>query len=339
LGNLPVSPAGVSSYLIGYFGCNSRHSASSCNPAIPATGISIDGRNYNLSSFGTFTLPRTADINLKTDVPVCGPRSILRLFKQTVTANCADLDMANLIGTVTTSTTFTCLAPGDYVVQVLGIDSAIATDTITYKTPAVNINLCLFSSLGSRYVATITAYSRTAINQFSLSSAGMVDSINVVGGIQQPLQENVDYLAAADTFGCGSTVRPSDTSCYSQADKVVYRQFSIPDSGTVSFGTLLDITRSPVKYKLYSGDASALASAQNIFNFPDTISGLVPITECMNGRTSCSNKSACVIPGTYTFTSMGAPSDIGTADQPTFILLPHRIWAALSIRSGPPVGI
>lgn len=318
LGNLPVSPAGISSYLIGYFGCNSRHSISACNPAVPTTGISIDGKNYNLSSFGTFTLPRTADINLKTELPVCGPKPVVRLFKQSVTANCADLDLANLVGTATTSTTFTCLPPGDYVVQVLGIDSAIATDTINYKTPGVNINLCLFSNLGSRYVATITAYSRTAVNKFSLNSTGMVDSINVVAGVQQPLQEGVSYLAAADTFGCGSTVRPTDTSCYAVSDKIMYRQFSVADSGTVSFETLIDYTQSGVRYKLYSGDASALVSAQNIFNFPATFSGLVANTECMNGRIACSNKSTCVVPGTYTFTTMGAQSDIGTADRPTF---------------------
>lgn len=318
LGNLNSSADGISSYMIGYFGCNSRHGVSACGPAIPATGINIGGSNYNLSSFGTFTLPTTADINLRPELPVCGPRPVIRLFKQSVTVNCADLDLANLIGTASTSTTFNCLSPGDYVVQILGRDSAIGVDTINYKTPLGITNLCLFSSLGTRYVATITAYSRKAINKFSLNAAGMFDSINVVAGIQEPLQDDGVYLAAPDTFGCSATVRSKDTSCYSGHEKIMYRQFSIADSGTVSFETLLDYVQSDVRYKLYSGDASAFVTAQNIFNFPDKITGLVPNTECMNGRITCDNKSTCVIPGTYTFTTMGKQADIGTVDQPTF---------------------
>ncbi|MES2848199.1 MAG: T9SS type B sorting domain-containing protein [Bacteroidota bacterium] len=318
LGNLNTSPAGTSSYMIGYFGCNSRHSISNCSPAVPATGINIFGRNYNLSSFGTFTLQTAADISIKPELPTCGPKPVIRFFKQSLTADCADLDMANLLGVATNSTSFTCLPPGDYVVQILGIDSALTTDTITYKTPLFNANTCLFGSLGSRYVATITGYSRKGVNEFSLNTTGMVDSINLVGAVQQPLQEDVPYLAAADTFGCGSTVRPADTSCYAGSDRIMYRQFAVADSGTVTFKTLLDPGISTVKYKMYSGDASALTSAQNIFNFPGTFSGLVPNTECMNGRLSCDNKSTCVVPGTYTFTSIGAQVNIGTADQPTF---------------------
>ncbi len=321
LGNLNTSPDGTASYMIGYFGCNSKHAVTNCSPVVPAAGINISGRNFNLSSFGTFTLATAGDVNVRTDLPACGVKSVIRLFKQSVTANCADIDMANLVGVVAAnSVTFPCLSPGDYIIQVLGVDSAISKDTITYKTPLINGNICLYTNLGSRYVVTITGYTRKTVNKFSLSTPGAVDSINIVNGIQQPLINDAAFLAATDTFGCGSTVRPSDTSCYPAANRIMYRQFTVADSGTVSFETLIDpgTLANPVLYKLYSGDAAALASAQNIFGYPDTISGLVANTECMNGRVTCNNKSTCVVPGTYTFTTMGAGPNIGTVDQPTF---------------------
>lgn len=320
LGNLNTSPEGIASFMIGYFGCNSRHSISNCSPATPAGGITIGGRNYNLSSFGTFSLQSAADINIRSDIPACGQRSVIRLFKQTLTTDCADLDMANLIGVIPNSATFPCLEPGDYVVQVLGIDSAISKDTITYKTPLINVNLCLFTNLGSRYVATITGYSRRAINRFSLNVTGAIDSLNLVSNVQQPLEENIELSAAADTFGCSPTVRPSDTSCYPASDRIIYRQFTVADSGTVAFAGLYDPPSPslPLFYKLYKGDAAAFTTAQNIFAYPGTFTGLVPNTECMNGVLRCNNKSTCVIPGTYTFTTMGTGAHIGTADQPTF---------------------
>lgn len=321
LGNLNTSPAGTASYMIGYFGCNSKHAVTNCSPVVPSGGINIGGHNFNLSSFGSFTLATAADINLRTDFPACGVKSVIRLFKKNLTSNCADLDLTNLVGLVTSSNAaFSCLSPGDYVVQVLGVDSAITKDTITYKTPLINGNICLYTNLGSRYVVTITGYSRKAVNQFSLLTTGAIDSINLVNGVQWPLDSDADFLAAPDTFGCGTTIRPSDTSCYPLADRIMYRQFTVADSGTVSFETLIDpgTIPNPVLYKLYSGDAAALASAQNIFGYPDTISGLVANTECMNGTLTCNNKSTCVIPGTYTFTTMGAGAHIGTADQPTF---------------------
>lgn len=320
LGNLNTSPAGVASFLIGYFGCNSKHSVSNCSPLVPAAGVTYGSYNYDLSSFGTFTLQSPADINIKVDPVLCGVKPIVRLFKQSVTANCGDVSLSNLVGTIPNSSTFNCLPPGDYLVQVMGVDSALSRDTITYKTLLNNFNMCLFTDLGGRYAITITGYSRKSINQFSINTTGMFDSINVVNGVQQPLSENVDYIAMADTFGCGTTVRPADTSCYANSDRVMYRQFVVADSGTITFKTLFDPASSPnpILYKLYKGDANALATAQNMFSYPGTFSGLVANTECFNGRLRCDNKSTCVIPGTYTFTSMGAQANIGNTDQPTF---------------------
>ncbi len=324
LGTLPVSPAGSNAAVQGYFGCNARHSVSACETSVPAGGVTINGRKYNLSSFVTFTLPTTADLNLKPDIAGCGTRPLARLFRHTVTLNCADLKTTDLVGIASFNTTFSCLPPGDYVVQLLGLDSAVALDTITYKTAALNINPCPFTNLGSRYSLTITAYTRKDINNYSLHVPGAADYINAAGGIQQPLQEAVEYTSLPDTFGCRRTLRPQDTTCYAASTKVMYRQLMIADSGTVSFSSLVDPSRAHVSYKLYKGDANALASAQNIFNFPDKISGLTANTECMSGRILCQNKSTCVLPGTYTFTTMDTEEDIGIADQPGFTFTKTR---------------
>ena len=74
------------------------------------------------------------------------------------------------------------------------------------------------------------------------------------------------------------------------------------------------------RYRLYSGDANTLATAQNVFAFPDKVSGLVPKSECLDGYVSCANRTVCVTPGTYTFVTFGGEPDVGRADRPTFTL-------------------
>jgi gliding motility-associated-like protein len=318
LGVLNASPAGITHTMYDYFGCNSRHSVTACNPSIPAAGVTIGAANYNLSSFGTFTLQGAAAITFRPSMTQCGPRPVIRLFKQTVTANCADLDTANIVGTASYNQEIECLTPGDYVVQVLGNDAPLALTSYFYNTPTNNYDQCLFTNLGSQYRLDMVAYSRKANNKYSLKTTGAFDSINRVGAVQQPLANGVAYLSSSDTVGCEPTLRPWDTTCSSLNDKVIYRQFLVADSGTVKFGTLVNSNNPPFRYRLYQGDANALAAAQNVFNFPDRINGLVPWSLCMDGYVCSSNKSACVTPGTYTFTSLASVGDVGRVDRPTF---------------------
>jgi len=318
LGVLSASSTGIIHSVIDRFGCNSRHSVTACGPAIPAAGIDIGGKHYNLSSFGTFTLQEAAGIVFRPAMIPCGPRPLMRLFKQSLTSNCADLDPANLVGTATYNTLFECLAPGDYVVQVLGTDSAVAAGSYLFSTPDFNNDQCLFTNLGSLYRLDMVVYSRVVANQYSLNVTGAFDSINAIGNVLQPLADGVAYTSSKDTIGCQPTLRPSDTTCSPANDKVIYRQFKLADSGTINFSSLTNSTNSAFSYRLYSGDANALATAQNIFNFPDTITGLVPRSLCMNGVTCSANKSVCVIPGTYTFTSLASSADVGKIDQPVF---------------------
>ncbi len=318
LGLLNASVSGTVNTMFDYFGCNSRHSLTACSPSIPAAGVNVGGTNYTLSSFATFKLKDAAAINFRPYMISCGARPIIRLFKQSVTANCADLDTANLVATATYNMLIECLTPGDYVMQVLGTDAPLALTSYYYNTPTNNSDQCLFTNLGSRYRLDMTVYTRKAANKYSLNTTGAFDSINRVGNVQLPLANGVAYQSARDTIGCQPTLRPSDTTCSPLNDKVIYRQFILADSGTVNFSALANSNNPPFRYRLYSGDANALAAAQNIFNFPDKITGLISKSLCLDGYTCNVNKSACVIPGTYTFASFGSTGDVGRVDRPTF---------------------
>jgi gliding motility-associated-like protein len=318
IGVLPSSGNGISTTVYDNFGCNSRHSVNPCSPSKPAAGVVINNTNYNLSSFFSFRLSRTAAINFRPSMVNCGPRPTIRLFKQTLTGDCTNLDTANIVGTALYNQTIECLAPGDYVMQVLGIDTISNDLTNLYANEITNDERCLFTNLGSRFGVQMTVYNRQPASNFSLNASGKFDSINKVGNMQMPLLDGISYQSVRDTIGCQPTLRPWDTTCSPLNDKIIYRQFIIGDSGTVRFDDMIGDNNPPFRYKLYAGDANALASAQNIFSFPDKIAGLVPNTLCINGFTYCDNKSTCVVPGTYTFASMGSTPTVGWVDRPTF---------------------
>jgi gliding motility-associated-like protein len=327
IGNLAASPNGTLTTVDDVWGCNSRHNTSNCGPALPDTGVVYtDGGKYNLSSFITFTLTTTCAVNFNGYVMQCSSQPLIRVFKQGLTNNCTGLDTMNLIGTFLQTSTLDCLAPGDYTVQVLGRDPTDWYGRFTYGTPTYNAEQCLSYNLGTAFRLDIRAYNRKAANKYSLDAAGAYDSINMVSNVMQPLLDRVAYSAMSDTMGCRNTLRPVDTTCSPVNNKVMYREFVVIDSGIVDFSnlTMAPYNSTPWRYKLYSGDANALASAQNVFAFPDKVTGLIPKTECMDGYTNCTNKTACVLPGTYTFTTMGGDGDVGRVDRPVFTLVKTR---------------
>ncbi|MBC7886481.1 MAG: gliding motility-associated C-terminal domain-containing protein [Ferruginibacter sp.] len=324
IGVLPSSPSGTLSYVTDVWGCNSRHSNSGCGPSLPDSGIAYNGVKFNLSSFITFTLTNTAAIFFNGYVTQCGTQPLLRVFKQGLTNNCADLDTANIIGVFNYNGTIDCLQPGNYTVQVSGQDYTQYYGYFTSGTPTYNSEQCLSNNLGTAFRLDMTAYTRKAANKYSLNAAGSFDSINRVGNSMQALAEGVPYPSQSDTMGCQNTLRPADTTCSPLNNKVMYREFVVADSGIVDFSNLSAAYYSPWRYRLYSGDANALASAQNLFAFPDKITGLVPKTECFDWNTNCTNRTACIIPGTYTFTTMGGDADVGRVDKPTFTFVRTR---------------
>ncbi|MBC7890389.1 MAG: gliding motility-associated C-terminal domain-containing protein [Ferruginibacter sp.] len=324
LGVLNASPNGTLNTMTDAWGCNSRHSVTACKPAIPDSGLKVGSLTYNLSSFVTFTLDKAAAINFRAYPTQCGPNPIVRLFKQAVTNNCANLDTANLVATVGYNALVDCLAPGQYVAQVMGNDNPLGPTSFYHGTPTRNYEQCLFTNLGTKYKMDLTVYSRKAANKYSLNVAGAFDSINRVGSVQQPLVNGVAYQSSRDTIGCLSTLRPADTTCSPLNDKVIYRQFLVADSGTVDFSNLVYVNTPPFRYRLYSGSANVLSAAQNVFNYPDRVTGLSAKTLCLDGYTYCENNTACVLPGTYTFTSMASVGDVGRVDRPTFTFVKTR---------------
>jgi gliding motility-associated-like protein len=324
LGNLAASPAGIVTSVNDVWGCNSRHNTSVCNPSLPDTGIVYNGGKYNLSSFFTFTLASTCAITFNGYVTQCGPQPLIRVFKQGLTNSCNGLDTSNIIGTFIQNQTIDCLPLGDYTVQVSGQEYQYPFNYFTYSTPTYNAEQCLSSNLGTSFRLDMTANIRKAANKYSLNATGAFDSINVVGSSMQPLTAGVSYSAVMDTMGCQNTLRPIDTTCGPLNNKLMYREFVVNDSGIVDFSSLTYSPNPQWKYRLYSGDANALATAQNVFSFPDKVSGMVPKTECFDYYTSCANKTACVIPGTYTFTTMGGDADVGRVDKPVFTFVRTR---------------
>jgi gliding motility-associated-like protein len=320
IGILPASSAGTSSYYDDVWACNSRHSNTACGPALPDTGIMYGGVRYNLSSFFTFTLATSCKIDFGVYSTQCGPYPLVRVFKQGITNSCADLDNANIVAKFIYNYSVDCLPAGDYTVQVSGQDQTSANNSFYYAIPLYNYEQCLSSNLGTAFRLSFIAFTRNPSNKYAISAPGNIDTVNNVGGTMQPLQIDSSYLSMPDLIGCQNTVLPADTNCAPGNDKAIYRKFAIADSGVLDFGNLTYAYNSSWNYRLYAGDADALATAQNVFAFPDKINGLVPKTLCMDGYMSCANKTACVTPGTYTFVTMGGNADVGRGDRPIFSL-------------------
>ena len=312
-GNLVSTPAGPTRTLTDYLGCNSRHSVTSCNPAIPAGGLTVGSINYNLSTFFTFSLTTTSSVELYGDRS-CGQYLYVRLFKQSLTGNCTGLDTANLVASFTRISEIDCLAPGDYVVQLMGTDATVPTNDIYYSTIGHTSNQCLSNNLGNSVSLRLRAYSRQATNNFSLSATGNYDTVNKVANAMAPLVHGINYNLKRDTIGCENTVLPADTSCSPSYTKAIYRQFVVADSGAVGFWN----TPNAFQYKLYRGDANALATAQNAFSYPDKIAGLTSVSLCMDYYTTCTDyNNVCVTPGTYTYVSFTNDGQIGNTNAPT----------------------
>lgn len=286
--------------------CNSRMNG--CSNTIPVEGVTIDNTTYNLSTFFSFSLTTASRVRFSTYGNDCPPNLVTRVFRKKLTDNCADLSMDDLIGIFKQFEFADCLAPGDYVVQVLGIDQTPSDRAFDYYSTTSNKN-CRSSNLGGEFPLRLEITRQVASSRFDLSSPGAIDSINKM----QPLQNNGIYNAVRDTIGCANTVLP-DTTCQPNATKAIYRQFTVADSGIVTFRGMQE----SIRYQLFSGDAQRLAMAQNAFSFPQTITGLTPVSECMTWNYYCNStfNNVCLIPGTYTFVTFGEDRHLNRTDPP-----------------------
>lgn len=318
MGILNMSLNGTTNTATDYLSCNARHSLYTCPKTLPGKAAVYNGYKYNLSTFYTFTLNGSASLDLSV-YSSTGGENIVRLYRQSLTADCKDLDSANIIATFNSSTTLTCVPKGDYVLQVMGTDSARPYNNYYYYgylyTSASPLDL--YMHLGSNHTVNIIAKSDVAINRFSLNAAGRVEKLNVNGaGVMQPLKPYNTYETKPDTLGCESTVLPKDNCGDTRAS---YREFVISDSLMIGF--------SSINYnylRLYKGDADALATAQNKFSYPKTIDGLIPVNECVSYSSYPTTNKTCITPGTYTLVTTGPQRNWynqSVIHQPSLVML------------------
>jgi gliding motility-associated-like protein len=318
MGVLNADANGINNVANDVLACNSRHSNYTCPKTLPAAGLYRDGVTgpYNLSSFFSFNLASTSSITINTGIAYTN-NLLLRLYKQSLTGNCLSLDTTNIIGTGVQQMGLNCLEPGDYVLQVSGIDSIWAKENIYFGNIATNnYPLCLFTHLGREFSLSIVAKTQHASNLFSLDAAGRVDKLNADGlGVMQPLLMNTPYTAVADTFGCANTVLPEDIDSRVDMTKAVFREFVVNDSLMVGFTGLTGHYS-----KLYKGDANALAIAQGKFDFPEGITGLTPYSKFMRWYGCDYERNTCLVPGTYTLASFGWEANLGQQVTNTVIV-------------------
>jgi hypothetical protein len=128
------------------------------------------------------------------------------------------------------------LDPGDYILQILGVDTFNTSypNYSYYNFYNNNSNPCLYRNLGSKINVNINVKTINAINQYSLNQPGAFDSTNVIAGLMQPLDYGDAYPSNYDTFGCAKTVLPIDTTCTPINTRAIYREFKVADSSVVS---------------------------------------------------------------------------------------------------------
>lgn len=295
-------------YFSAGFSCSSLISNNACGNAntIP---ITIGNFDYNLAEWVGFTLDQQSALNL-TFSYLPGDNNYkrysdlaFRLFKDTITSSCGGIDTNNLVMTGTGNTTYalSCLEPGNYALQLLGCDTL--RDYSNWKCDGT-------LHLGGNYRFTFNQSQLPVANRFALVNTTDADSIYSLNA----LPNYTRIQAGKDTISCNDGVMPEDI-CDTIKRKVMYRSFEIgdadgdgqADSGMVDISGLQTVYRGYPYYdyhgqhRLYRGNVFDLRASQSVSAYPDTLTGLVPYTDCFN--LGSSGQDVCVTPGTYTLVS------------------------------------
>ncbi|MBI1306538.1 MAG: T9SS type B sorting domain-containing protein [Bacteroidetes bacterium] len=291
------------------FTCNSYISDNVCGNA-NASPISLGNFKYNLSQWVSFDLDQQSalTINFANYINNYKRYDLLawRLFKDTITSNCSDVDTMNIIASgVGTYGSYAyslkCLEPGKYSIQLLGSDSL--RDYSNWKCSGT-------MHLGGDYRLTLTQSQLPVSNRFSLATTTSVDSVNNYS----TLIKNGYVTAQYDTVSCNDALLPEDR-CEPLFHKAMYRTFVVgdadkdgrADSGLVYITNLLQgyvgypYYNYHANHRIYKGDAKALRAAQSGSAYPDTLFGLTPYSECIPN--SAYQMGVCVEPGIYTLVS------------------------------------
>jgi gliding motility-associated-like protein len=323
---LGVLPAG-STNASDWFACNAQMELNDCGTLNPDTGVWQVGALFNLADWFTFELSSTSNVTIYGSCWSPAYNGVfLRLFSGDPGGSCVAMNYPDdLVIEGYNSITRYCLPAGTYALQVLGRSY---DELSLYYWDACNY----FSDgqLGRQLGISINVTPTVDVNDFSLSNAGDYDAINGM----TDLPEGVPVVSQTDVFGCENTLMPDTLLCnddyYSPQDsnfKAIYREFTIgdsdidlvPDSGIITISGGGDYQ---YNYRLYRGSASALASAQGVSSAGEWISGLEPVSECMNyyNNDYCCNGfdyQVCVTPGVYTLVTFGDSTDIALSDQVT----------------------
>lgn len=312
LGVLPSSPNGITTRYQDYFSCKSTlaDSANQCGSVNPAAGILEFNRTYGLATWLKFTLDEPANIEM-TVGGECDDHYLARIFSDSITDDCDDIDASgSLVAKIRTIDTLRvrCFPAGTYSVQLLGVDS------VTFDSCSSGAHF------GRNVELNITLTSIPAMHRFSLSDTGRVDSINVLNGEHESLRNGVTYQSQPDSFGCGNTILPANSSCGGgNTTKAMYRVFKIGDmdgvGGADSAAIILEDVFPQVtgfSYRIFRGNAEDLAIQQQVFDYPDKLNGLTTVSNCLND----SNNLYCLYPGTYTLATFGGDNQVRTVDAP-----------------------
>lgn len=320
LGALAVADTAITRRANDFFSCGSRLalSANQCGQVNPGSGIQRGIFKYGLSTWFEFELNEAANVEIffpyDTLHSPCNRFLTGRIFQDTITNNCNDLDTSRILQWFTDRdpALLPCLQPGKYAVQILGVDVASFQNCDVGRHLGRNISVS-FRTIRGR-----------PEHKFSLKNVSAVDSFNASAGKLLPLKLGTTYTSRRDTLGCLRTVLPARGLCGDQVTKGMYRIFSIadadndsvPDSGMVVISNYAAFPPHNLDYRLYKGNAVSLAQAQSKLSYPDTISGLWPLTDCFSADLTINTKSYCLTPGDYTLVSFGGDANVGAHDAP-----------------------
>lgn len=312
------------------FSCESYINPNSCGNANQPISTGTYNFTYNLSQWFTFELDEQSRLTTNVSYGNTGNYKnysylAFRLFRDTVTSNCNDVDTTNLITTWygTNGFTLDCLEPGKYTIQVLGTDTFWDYSNIRCNNGSMH--------LGGDYSLTFRQYKLPSQNRFALSAVGAGDTINNFSDLPKYTTINGQY----DTVSCFDGPSP-DSVCDRNKKKVMYRTFVVGDAdndGTADSGLLritgLTTYRRPWPYytyhtdhQLFKGNAIDLRNSQNVYNSQDTLKGLIPYRKCLGP--TISHFDACVEPGTYTLVSYFDSIAITQVERPSFYVATHR---------------
>jgi hypothetical protein len=266
-----------------YFACNTIHSANSCGPTKPSTGVVFNNKNYDLSAYFTFNLAANADVNIQTaytspTTPIC-ENILVRVFAAGITSSCNALTSGSLYDEFIGTKKLLCLPAGDYTIQVLSSSnpSAINNSDVTTATSLT----CIRGSLGRGFSLSLTKSDALYDNMNGAYNFGILNQHRKVVSYNIGCHsvENLETLCTSIMNNNGDSLK---TTWHTFTTPAYFDYIDMAFTGSSSFSSNL-----VVGYRVFQGNALVAS------NF----SALTPITACdtfmSNGQTVSQKKFGC----------------------------------------------